>query len=132
MDIVSFETAKKLKEAGFPQPEYIALGFGYTDDGVRFYIEECHFPNEGIDGICFAPTATDILRQMPDYAIAFDDSQRPHGFTCYDAMRRQPQLKQFWTTHENPAEAAAEMYLSLNATEFEMKITGKLNDTVND
>lgn len=102
LDIVSFETAKKLKEAGFPQPEYVALGFGYTDDGTRFYIEECRFPMGGVNGMYFAPTATDILRQIPGADLKWNGST----FVCKYRGK---------VDDANPAECAAKMWFKIFA-----------------
>lgn len=124
MDIVSFETAKKLKEAGFPQPEYIALGFGYTDNGTRFYIEECRFPMGGVNGMYFAPTATDIMREiynhfeeMPGYSVEIILFPRDDGYQIrifedlpFDAMK--PVVK----FGKIAAGAAALAWLELNKT----------------
>ena len=135
MDIVSFETAKKLKDAWFPQPTpapgqfwhegnecgFFVIGRVYGDKMAGCYIENERSPlhlvfeRATMNGKeIFAPTATDIL---------------PKGFMIY---RREstwhvfpPNDDQFndWE-HESAAEAAALAWLSLNAKTFEMKITG--------
>ncbi len=113
MDIVSFETAKKIKEAGFPQPHPGDFQFWYVEDNKNKWevtvIVKCGGIQEAILNVygsrIFAPTATDIL---------------PKGFTLY---RREntwhvfpPDTDPFndWE-HESAAEAAAVAWLSLNA-----------------
>lgn len=83
-NVVSFETAVRLKEAGFPQPQpefgqvwYLGEGasfivymvnehgyvFGMYGDGLKAVIGR--LPKE----LIFAPTATDILEQLQRVAI---------------------------------------------------------------
>ncbi len=118
-DIVTFETAVRLKEAGFPQPFPQAGMFGYNDAGYLFVkTHDGHTSNNrygsvllngGNDNITlskndfkfvvFAPTATDILRELgPLFDLSYDCAE----FWCGD--------KKGW----NPAEAAAEAWLKLN------------------
>lgn len=72
MDVVSFETAKRLREAGFPCPKYIELGFGYTETGALYTISDYKIPPSGLDGMVFAPSATDIMRQLPNVQFCYD------------------------------------------------------------
>ncbi len=111
MDIVSFETAKKLKNAGFPQPEYIQLGFGYTDDGPRFYIEDCSFPKGGVDGMCYAPTATDILRVL---WFLFDLKFGGNGKWLVCRANSLSDGPSPFHEHDNSAEACAAAWLEEN------------------
>jgi hypothetical protein len=111
MDIVTFETARRMKSAGFPQPDYVEDGYFYIlsqDTPVNFV----HVSGINTQDAAFAPTATDILLELPDYALVFDDSQRPPGFTCYDTLRQNP--SEYPKTHENPAEAAALAWLGIH------------------
>lgn len=81
MDIVTFETAKRLKEAGFPQP-IVRFGQAWYMDDRRVVI--CIIRESGrigfVDGIkireatqaiislfdmVFAPTAADVFRLLP-------------------------------------------------------------------
>lgn len=127
MDIVSFETAKKLKEAGFTQPEYIQLGFGYTDDGSRFYIEDCSFPKGGVGGMCYAATTADILRELPGVMLEFLDISKTddretdywsvssvivHGSGFFD-------FDEIAISEDSAVDAVANAWLSLNAKTFE-------------
>lgn len=69
MQVVSFETAKKLKAAGFPQPKRLSYGSG-------FYLEtdeensDPHFIVGRPDGVwhgpqyVFAPGSVDILNML--------------------------------------------------------------------
>jgi hypothetical protein len=117
MDIVSFETAKRLKEAGFPQPQYIDFGFGYDDTGSRFTIQECQFPPLGVDGMYFAPIATDIIfelnRSWPStYTIGY--SMTSGSWQCIESAVLQTYLNKSWCD-QSAAEASAAAWLSLNA-----------------
>lgn len=117
MDILSFETAKRLKDAGFPQPEFRTgqfwfhggtggLYFGqyvYDDLALKLIQVGGHdwfeWDREKVDNIVFAPTATDILRQLGGlFDLSFDCGE----FWCRDE-------KDF-----NPAEAAAAAWLEEN------------------
>ena len=118
-NLVTAETALKLKNAGFPQPVPEFLQVWYSDEPP--YRERIVLSNnkEAMEVVClagerityryldqlyaFAPTATDILRELgSDYALSF-----LHGrFWC--------ERRQFGIVydHENPAEAAASAWLA--------------------
>ncbi len=128
---VTFETALRLRDAGFPQPKFSIRQTWYAylcpeiyPDGTEFYIANAGAENATRfiavteDGfattgeqegnrqgelyncsVLFAPTATDILREMADYELlsaATSDTQ------------------QFIETITDP-EALAEAWLRLNA-----------------
>lgn len=115
MDIVSFETAKKLKDAGFPQltndihfrawyvdGELCVSMLGYM--AMTFFIPMSFVDkpfvwdqSKGNDKIIFAPTATDIMRQMPGLPLVYDG---PNFGISGD-----------WYSNLNPAELMAERYL---------------------
>lgn len=120
MDIVTFETAKRLKEAGFPQP---APEFGQAwydmvtqtlflivetfDDNPPPYngvwiIEKggnvSHIERELLGMMAYAPTATDILCRIPDNDFYFTDK-------CFYFSGDMEQ------GGENPAEVAAKKWL---------------------
>lgn len=74
MDVVGFETAVKLKAAGFPEPAEVApytgfygpngrynyFGFSIDDPiGTAKYVQSKEWT--------FAPTALDILRELPEF-----------------------------------------------------------------
>lgn len=115
MDIVTFETAKRLKDAGFPQPEPERGQAWYFDSneedlpGVVVDVAERRFmlvfggtdPVEvrksDRDHWLFAPTATDIMRQLPGLPLVYDG---PNFGISGD-----------WFSNLNPAELMAERYL---------------------
>jgi len=130
-DILSFETAVRLKEAGFPQPAPEAGQFWYNpnigvflvgklwmvDGRLRniFYPDTGKVVNKEIRlfvNFVFAPTATDILREMPGCILAVEN--------LYKEMAIVGVYYEVWKTgrllsdHVNPAEAAAEAWLKLN------------------
>lgn len=113
-NIVSFETAKRLKEAGFPQPEYIDAGFCYDHNGELTYIRECSFPPGGAYGLTFAPTATDILEHFEDCTLYYDI--RSGKFTCSTGSNSDG-IAWFSVSHENPAEAAALAFLATKSAD---------------
>ena len=130
-NIVTFETAKRLKEVGFPPPEpgvgqfWHNPDFGlflvgrrwYVDGTYRniFYIESGKAFEKGENDFSeciFAPTATDILR---DIKLSFHDLRPLFGnkwaIHChYDLEGDSEEV----ALHENPAEAAAAAWLHLN------------------
>lgn len=110
MNFVSYETAVRLKEAGFPQPEPRFFQAWYNPAGDSVYkipfIIEPAFRRLIDEYSIFAPTADDILRNLPhpeDYKASFDGVlwhiQHYTGYSTY---------------HENFAEAAALMFLPEN------------------
>lgn len=124
MDKVTIETAIALKEAGFPQPEFKTEQFWYnaysgiTLVGIDFGEGEfmCHsissggskqmFPVIG-KGDIFAPTATDILKESKSIYLS------PMQGDCWGVFVIGTK-KMVGFNAENPAEAAAEAWLSLN------------------
>lgn len=108
-NIVSFETAKRLKEAGFPQHIsnndcwYAANGdcFLQWHGGDIWIGGEMPITRE-VDAPFFAPTATDILRQIPGDQLAYN-GETWVVFPPNDDLRD-------WE-HENPAEACAAAWL---------------------
>jgi hypothetical protein len=119
---VTFETAKRLKEAAFPQPEQILFGQHYYDDegrlgivisdnddylAVKFWGALSTYVSTEFDlsGCFFAPTATDILRELgKDYELSFFEES---WFVCEDSFAP-------CTEHDNPAEACALAWLKLH------------------
>lgn len=120
-DTATFETAARLKEAGFPQPTPEAGQFWYNPDFGPFLVgklwmvdgrlRNIFYPDTGkvvnkeirlFPDCVFAPTATDILRELgPLFDLSYDCAE----FWCGD--------KKDW----NPAEAAAEAWLKLQEEE---------------
>ena len=123
-NIVTFETAKRLKEAGFPQPEPATGQHWYRQSGGIAYIDFVDSDGEvfallngevkgcqNFESAIFAPSATDILREMqkrtrkwfswiltPPYKTA--TTWRCYGFEKEEGA-------DFYVEHENPAEACA-------------------------
>lgn len=126
MNIVSFETAKKLKAAGFPQPEPEFGQVWYSDifktkwlvglerlpnglvvgKTVKIKIEEVGIweQESGAYGV-FAPTAIDIY---PKLNFDFRLAPMPKGWQVNRASNGE-----LISRHENPAEAAAEAWLEV-------------------
>lgn len=104
MNFVTYETAVRLKEAGFLQPEQEAFQVWYMENGVPVSIET-GFANT-TPGLVYAPTADDILRELPDFAMYYGkDFTGDMIFSVYDTLFRSPY--QYPTHHGNAAEAAA-------------------------
>lgn len=116
MDITSFETSKRLKAAGFPQPEKAPGQFWYDEHGKLCVIREnqgmltsvwLSAPMEAslnIVGIAmfYAASATDIMRHLPDgLPLQFQNGH----------------FRLAGQKHNNPAEAAAAEYLQLRENE---------------
>ena len=119
---VSFETAKRLFETGFPQPETVQEGqFWYSCIVRKTRERELRYINQfDRTGILpteffacypyFAPTATDILAQLGDN----------YNLTICSQFFRVEQMKadeyfviNYWQS-DNPAEAAALAWLEIH------------------
>lgn len=120
-DIVTFETAVRLKEAGFPQPAPEAGQFWYGKNrevGYIFYHERLALLSGDIvyfdapEKCVFAPTATDILREMPGCILAVENLYKETAIVgvYYEVLKTGRLL----SDHGNPAEAVAEAWLKLN------------------
>jgi hypothetical protein len=124
-NIVSFETALKLKAAGFPQPKSPSVGdfFYYAKkpvvisavgEGYEFVdlvnaggysCDENDFKDTS-DDFVFAPTATDILGQPEMEGFVLMKNKKGWGcFHLLTSLNSSEAAKVF--EHENPAEAAA-------------------------
>ena len=140
-NVVTLETAKRLKQAGFPQPEFEPGQIWYRKNkeeqierqyivknwlANRIFAVECAtgylykdvvFNSKDLTGhnyamwsksLVFAPTATDILREMPGAILVLEN----YG--------SQGKVWEVWKNGgliadlENPAEAAAFAWLTLN------------------
>lgn len=126
MDIVTFETAKRLKAAGFAKFSISPSSLWYDKSGRMFVItqntgEGSDFTFKGsylggglisgpIRDYChyYAPTATDILNHSGERLAIFTPMEGG-GFIC-------GKLSGDTTTfeHANPAEAAALAYLTIH------------------
>ncbi len=126
---VTFETAQRLKNAGFPQPMPEAGQVWYAND-VNMRVSIVHVSGRAVNHVnqgymliyntpirefktdcVFAPTATDILAQMPDgYSLVKFSGNL---FVCTnDQLRIVAEFK--YVLSDNPAEAAALAWLKLN------------------
>jgi hypothetical protein len=127
MDIVTFETAKALKEAGFPSPSLRKGQVWYHDTNKEYQVvdvgigEASAYHYRTVGGVVgehgfafrirkfFAPSAVDILNWLgADWALSVEDgSPRWRCFTPHGAQEY---------FHENPAEACAAAWLAYNKT----------------
>lgn len=124
MNICDFETAKKLKEIGFPQPDFLSGQIWYDDVGNallicrelsnNFYREfQCiqigkdYAFNVSLkkESHTFSPTATDLLKELPCHDLMFVRNRA--AFCCWLDVDRKEDSDFF---HANPAEACAEAY----------------------
>jgi len=118
---VTFETAVRLKAAGFPQPEP-EFGQVYFDvDGDRLIgLEKNFFFEKGLDApslisdnremrLFFAPTDADILAELPENYGLF---RRGEGFAVISLSHGE--IDGTEAEHDNLAEAAALAWLALN------------------
>ena len=110
MSVVNFQTAKALKEAGFPQPDvFNAFQWSYIDGDVQVPYRATEGEQRSKDEI-FAPNAIDILKELGyDYSMKYNRlmlkwlvwveyDNDGWGWDSWD--------------HESPAEAAALAFLA--------------------
>ena len=111
----TLETAIDLRDAGFPQPDYQFGQLWMTEDGrhdafvgskswgtFKEWILENKIP------VVFAPTATDILRELGGrYTLG----SGKRLFLCY--LFQNGEIGDYWRD-ENPAEACAKAWLEKN------------------
>ena len=115
--IVNFETAKRLKEAGFPQPEALTnFQFYYHADGSS--INAYHW--EHLDGQPFAPNALEMLAEMEgNFSLSFKNKEwvlttEPGGMHVA-----------FGRNKTNPAEMCAGIWLLGMRNENAARVLGK-------
>lgn len=117
-DVVSFETAKRLKEAGFPQPFIAPAQIWFIPQphlvGLWLPCEENTSPYSPHGDWVFAPTATDILREFhrKRASVLLRLGAVEEGFECFYSHSVSGFLGSL--SHDNPAEACAEAWLQLN------------------
>ena len=133
MDTVCFETAKKLKDAGFEQPKFDAGQFWYNHKGELAVITHGGEYQTGftmINGLrevwtleddtaerFFAPTAAEILRHLPGLCIiaSKDVNGKQHfpsghfGIFYLSESDDEGHETKYW--NDSPAEAAANAWL---------------------
>ncbi len=107
MKTVTLETAKKLKEAGFPQKTYMLWAVYVNERAILIPSYETS-PELAVDGIVHyaAPTAEEVLDQLPECLI----SKTKDG---YIIMCSQKEFERNTWKDESLAEAAAKMRLYL-------------------
>lgn len=117
MDTLSFETARLLKESGFPQPDVVSDGEFWYSGRNLFYIEKWHrtgiAPERWFSAYpCFAPTATEILKAL---WFRFDLSFGGNGKWIVREMKSLNNPEgEIVAEHENPAEACAIAWMAKN------------------
>ncbi len=118
MSHVTFETARKLKDADFPQPEPMPGQVWYADNSLKVFVSKVNagsisghseYPCARIEDTItavdiFAPTATDIMQHLPGWYLAFSKNQ----FVCLSFDEEGSAPDSF--VHENPAEACAKAW----------------------
>jgi len=148
MNILSFQTAVRLKEAGFPQPTPAPGQFWYAkkpSGGTDLFLMvegnagrvfgvlqgkhdpfDCREISSNLysnwrQWLIFAPTATDILEQLGNrYVMWFDESPKVQKWCV---ARAGDSVHDTGTPflHDNPHEAAAAAWLELNKKQDEQK-----------
>ena len=115
-DVTSFETTKKLLEAGFPKSDDWGLHYWIIDEPetkrtFQHSIGGSYMGNgDGNSRSIRASSALDILKVLGmGYYMCFDDIQGK--WICVDRIYNLNA-----TSHRNPAEAVAEMFLKINIT----------------
>lgn len=107
MTHVTFETAKRLKEAGFPQPEQTVPGSAWFSGKTLWIMGASDAilpPHRWFAAIpTFAPTATDILAQMLGWSLEYTEN----GWVCFESILGG---HRDFTPNSNPAEACAEAW----------------------
>lgn len=109
----TFETSKRLKDAGFPQPEpqyRHTRQVWYDTQGIDWFF--------GGSAEYFAPTATDILSELPGSfrlgASVFEkDGERHVEFVAWNVVENDVEMISAY--HPNAAEALARVWLDLEA-----------------
>lgn len=125
--ITTPDTSKRLKAAGFPQPQYKRGQFWYDADGIEFlvfgfngetisgtYLQRGgYFGGGKVDkGDCFAPTAADILKEL-GFEFNLWYSIQTEKYMLQKDVGHLMDAPEIVSSHENSAEAAAKAYLSI-------------------
>lgn len=112
---MNYELARKLKDAGYPQNDGIAI----VEDGTTFNVGKNDILT---DEMCFVPTLEELIEACKkthesngytfDFVINYVNSEEPYWFAGYEYMDG-------WCEGEDgqgatPAEAVANLWLALN------------------
>lgn len=125
-NVTTSETAKTLAENGFPQPTpefgqvwYLSgkphVCIGHEGGGIyNFRSQEGMEERTAVNypTYFFAPTATDILEQLPGWAITKGGSMKV--WSVWLPLFEPPESDEMEFHLRNPAEAGAEAWLKLN------------------
>lgn len=106
-DHATYETAQRLSKVGFPASHPAPFNVWYCDGHPATLLEGLWRGNYSVgqpSEIVFAPTATDILKLMPDAALSF--------FTNKWVVIETATGDYLSECHDNPAEAAAEAWVA--------------------
>lgn len=122
-NVTSSETSKRLKDAGFPQPPFQVGQSWYDVSGELFWVKCDESPyihgewwgddHSGFVEIphgdeVFAPTATDIIEQLPSQATL----RKPFNAELW--ICEYGEGEDDWTEASTAPEAAALAFLNLN------------------
>jgi hypothetical protein len=115
-DVISFETTKKLLEAGFPKSDDWGLHYWIVDEPetkrtFKHSIGGSYVGNgDGLTRTIRASSALDILKKLgTGYVIEFLSD-----FRCWYCYKKANPFE-YKTFGASSAEAAAEMYLNVNS-----------------
>lgn len=126
----TFETAKRLKDARFPQPEpevgqvwyfqrYLQGTARHWAPLIRVGVSKPFWmPMDGgnlegdLKNLVFAPTAADILRQLPGADLSFSEGDK-YAKGGFDAVDTQYQERQTAWDETNAAEALAKLWFKI-------------------
>lgn len=121
MQHVTIETGRRLKDAGFPQPEKPEIGqawlFSFLPDTVLVIGSQVEglIPWGGLFHAAetFLPTATDIMQHLPGWNLCY---QKNEWVAWADlGTDREPEYVTF--ENDNPAESVAEAWFFEQATQ---------------
>lgn len=119
MSHVTFETARRLAEAGYPQPKKPQIGqtwiFSFLPDTALMIGSQIEgpIPWHGLFHATetFLPTATDILAHLPGWYLTFSNGE----WACLSFDDEGSAPDSF--VNDNPAEACAEAWFFKQATQ---------------
>lgn len=132
MKTVSLQTAKALKEVGFPQESYFWWVFRNREDGWE--LEDSKIEDYGFGGMAIeveqyaAPAAEEILDRLPKELkglnlellidISWQDKSEMWAVGYFEAPVKAVRVYPYTTIEETIAEAAAQMYIFLKRSKI--------------